>query len=73
MRRLVPLVAALLALALPAAAAADVRVDTTVDGNDQDCGTSGDCTLREAIFVAGTSERVILPAGTYTLTDARVR
>jgi CSLREA domain-containing protein len=48
------------------AAAADVRVTTTADGNDKICDAH--CTLREAIAAAGSNDRVIVPAGNYVLT-----
>jgi CSLREA domain-containing protein len=65
----------LIALAVPAAAPAQVipgalTVDTTRDSpNDGSC--SNDCTLREAIALAGggTGTPILLPAGVYKLTQ----
>jgi CSLREA domain-containing protein len=68
----VTVTAALVALALPAAAPAQIpgvfNVDTTRDGNDGEC--SNDCTLREAISLAagGSGTPILLPAGVYKLT-----
>ena len=64
--------AALIALAVPNVASAQVipgllNVTTTKDGNDGEC--SKDCTLREAVAVAGEGEPVLLPAGVYKLTQ----
>ncbi|MDY7092690.1 MAG: choice-of-anchor Q domain-containing protein [Acidobacteriota bacterium] len=53
-------------LALPVEAA-DVFVDTTVDEQDFSC-TNGDCSLRDALFTALAGDRIVIPAGTYTLT-----
>lgn len=47
--------------------AADVFVDTTVDEQDFSC-TNGDCSLRDALFTALAGDRIVIPAGTYTLT-----
>jgi len=64
-------VAALIALALPGAAApqfGDFVVDTTADGNDGEC--SNDCTLREAIALASSDQGqfVTIRPGVYRLT-----
>jgi len=62
------LIAVLAALALPAtASAADVVATTTTDDNDNECVV--DCTLREALFVAGPADRVVLLPATYTLSQ----
>ncbi len=72
MRWLAALAVALGVLALPAAAqAADIVVSTGVDGDDGSC-VDGDCTLREAIDVSQTIDRVIVPARAYTLTDGPI-
>ena len=61
------LLAALIALALPASAsAADVVVNTNGDAGTGGC-TAQECTLREAVAQAGPTDRVVVPAGTYTL------
>src|SRR4051812_126267 len=64
-------IAAVAALAmLPAtASAADFAVNTTADHpEDKFCNTApGDCTLRDAVSLAGDADRVIVPVGTYTL------
>ena len=59
--------AALAVLAmLPAAArAADLTVGTTADGDDGEC--VADCTLREAVGLIASPDRVILPAGNYSV------
>jgi predicted outer membrane repeat protein len=44
----------------------DIAVNLDHDDGNGDC-TDGGCTLREAIEDAGSSDRVILPAGTYEL------
>jgi CSLREA domain-containing protein len=68
--------AALIALALPGAAAPQVpglfTVDTTADGNDGECAR--DCTLREAIALADTTtgSSVRLLPGVYRLTQPLV-
>jgi hypothetical protein len=64
--------AALIALAVPSVASAQVpgflSVDTTKDGpNDGEC--TRDCTLREAIALTSQSQPVLLPAGVYKLTQ----
>ena len=64
--------AASIALAVPNVASAQtipglLNVTTTKDGNDGEC--SRDCTLREAVAVAGEGEPVLLPAGVYKLTQ----
>ena len=74
MKWLAALAVALGMLALPATAAAqagDIVVSTGVDGDDGSC-LDGDCTLREAIFVARPIDRVIVPARAYTLTDGPI-
>jgi CSLREA domain-containing protein len=65
MKRLV-LVATLALFAFPAAASADVTVNTTLDHDDDQC-TPADCTLREALIESPDSELVILPSGNYAL------
>jgi len=62
-------VAAVVALAVPSAAAAETYdVNTTLDlPPDQVCDAT-DCTLREAVNAAGPDDVVRLPAGTYQLT-----
>jgi predicted outer membrane repeat protein len=65
--------AALFALVAPAAGPAQqipgvISVDTTRDGNDNECAK--DCTLREAVAVAaasGTETPILVPAGVYKL------
>ena len=52
------------------AVAADFKVDTTADGDDKEC--LADCTLREAVTLAGSSDQVILPAGNYVLADGEL-
>ena len=58
---------------MPALASAQIpgafNVDTTKDGNDHEC--SSDCTLREAVSLAGggTGTPIVLPAGVYKLTQ----
>lgn len=47
--------------------AADINVDSLVDESDGSC-LDGDCSLRDAIAVATSGDRVLVPAGTYTLT-----
>jgi CSLREA domain-containing protein len=64
-------VAALIALAVPGAAApqfGNLVVDTTADGNDGEC--NNDCTLREAIALADPNQGqwVSLRPGVYRLT-----
>ena len=48
------------------AMAADFTVTTTADGDDEECAL--DCTLREAVVLAGSADRVLVPNGTYVLT-----
>jgi CSLREA domain-containing protein len=55
----------LLALA-PAAGATTFVVNTTDDHNDQAC-TAADCTIRDALAAATSSDSVALPPGTYNL------
>jgi CSLREA domain-containing protein len=70
--------AALFALVAPAAGPAQqipgvLQVDTTRDGNDNEC--TKDCTLREAVAVAaasGTSTPILVPAGVYKLNSTLV-
>jgi CSLREA domain-containing protein len=64
------LAAALIALVAPGTAApqfGNIVVDTTADGNDGEC--ANDCTLREAIAVADSSQGqwVQVPPGVYRL------
>jgi hypothetical protein len=66
MTRVVMAVIALM-LALPGVAAADVLVDTPVDGPSDGSCSDGDCTLREALASAPAGERIIVPAGDYAL------
>jgi len=66
-RRVFPVVAVLLLVAAPAAEAATIQVTTTVDENENSC-TNGDCSLRDAIFVATAGDTIAIPAATYTLT-----
>jgi CSLREA domain-containing protein len=57
-------------IAPSAAVAADFTVTTTADGNDKEC--QADCTLREAVALAGSNDRVIVPAGDYLLTKGEL-
>jgi CSLREA domain-containing protein len=64
---------ALIALAVPSPASAQtipgaLNVTTTRDGDDGEC--SNDCTLREAVSLAGggTGTPILLPSGVYKLT-----
>ena len=71
LRAVAALVAAAAALGLPAAAsAADFVVSTGLDGNDSEC--SIDCTLREAIALAGPADRVVVPSRPHTLSDGPI-
>ena len=55
------------AMLIPGVAlAADFTVTTTADGDDKECAQ--DCTLREAVVLAGPNDRVLLPSGNYQLT-----
>jgi CSLREA domain-containing protein len=54
-------------LVLPAAAYADVTVDTTADGPSDGSCVDGDCTLREALATAPAGETIIVPAGDYAI------
>ena len=47
------------------AVAAEFKVDTTADGDDKECLI--DCTLREAVVLAGSADQILLPNGTYVL------
>lgn len=59
--------AAILGLLLSGASlAADIDVDTTVDESDGSC-SDGDCSIRDAIAVAASGDRILVPAGTYAL------
>lgn len=49
------------------ALAVDINVDTAVDESDGSC-MDGDCSLRDAIAVAASGDRVVVPAGNYNLT-----
>jgi CSLREA domain-containing protein len=63
--------AAVAATIMPSAAmAADFTVTTTADGADKEC--EDDCTLREAVALAGSNDRVIVPAGDYLLTKGEL-
>ena len=67
---LLALAAALIALAAPSvAAAAPFQVNTTADpAEDKVCSAPpGDCTLREAVSLAGSADTINVPSGTYTL------
>ena len=46
------------------AVAADFTVTTTADGDDKECVQ--DCTLREAVSLAGNSDRTLVAAGVCT-------
>ena len=66
--RTLVLTALLSAALVSPASAADFNVDTTTDGvSDGECIV--DCTLREAVALAGPADNVNVPAGTYVLTD----
>jgi CSLREA domain-containing protein len=52
------------------AMAADFRVTTTADGDDKECVL--DCTLREAVILAGSGDQVLVPSGTYVLTGGEL-
>ena len=55
-------------LAVPAAAQAVVRVTIQTDEQDGECAV--DCSLRDAVIIAGGSnDTVQVPAGTYTLSN----
>ena len=43
---------------------------TTADGDDKECVQ--DCTLREAVVLAGSADRVLLPNGNYVLTGGEL-
>ncbi len=69
---LAALIAALIALAVPGAAAPqgpNIVVDTTREGNDGEC--NNDCTLREAIGLANSSagSYVQVPPGVYRISS----
>ena len=51
------------------AMAADFKVTTTADGDDKECAI--DCTLREAVVLAGSADQVLVPSGTYVLDRRR--
>src|SRR6476661_9284022 len=65
----------ILALIAGPAAAQDYTVNTTTDGSTPDCDTMTpvDCTLRQAISLAGDNHpgTVHVPAGHYTLDPAK--
>jgi CSLREA domain-containing protein len=69
MRRLAVAALVATALTLPAAASADLTVNTTVDSDDGVCNAppAGDCSLREALDVTQAGEVITVPAGTYTV------
>ena len=52
------------------AVAADFKVTTTADGDDKECLL--DCTLREAVVLAGQRDQVVLPAANYMLADGEL-
>ena len=52
------------------AVAADFTVTTTADGDDRECVL--DCTLREAVVLAGSADRVLVPSGNYVLADGEL-
>jgi CSLREA domain-containing protein len=52
------------------AVAAEFKVDTTADGDDKECLL--DCTLREAVVLAGSADQILLPAGNYVLADGEL-
>ena len=56
----------LLLVAAPAASAVERVVTTTADTNDSVCNAQ--CSIREALFVAGPGDTVTIPAGTFQLT-----
>ena len=62
-------VAALVVLAAPAGALADVTVDLHTDvQTDGECSSSpGDCTLRDAVEAVGSGDTIFLPPGHYRL------
>ncbi len=63
---------ALLVLA-PTAAAATFNVNTTVDHDeDKSCVAPSDCTLRDAVSLAGSADTINVPTGTYTLTQGEL-
>ena len=67
MRRRIALLTALLCAALAGEArATDYPVTLGPDEEDFSC-SDGDCGLRDALFVAGPTDRVILPVGTLSL------
>ena len=50
--------------------AADFNVTTTADGADGEC--TSDCTLREAVSLAGSADRVLMPPGNYILANGEL-
>jgi CSLREA domain-containing protein len=52
------------------AVAADFNVNTTADGDDNECAL--DCTLREAVNLAGSGDQVNLPPGNFVLTNGEL-
>ena len=52
------------------AVAADFNVTTTADGADGEC--TSDCTLREAVSLAGSADRVLMPPGNYILANGEL-
>jgi CSLREA domain-containing protein len=67
MKRLI-LVVIVAVLSLPAAASADVTVNTTADSDDGGCEAPpvGDCSLRDALDVTNSGDVITVPAGTYS-------
>jgi CSLREA domain-containing protein len=69
-KRLIPALLAAL-LVLPAAASADVTVNTQADTFDGACDAPpvGNCSLRDALTDTVSGEVITLPAGTYTVSE----
>jgi len=51
-----------------AAWSADIQVDTTADENDGSC-QDGDCSLRDAVAVAESGDRILVPAGQFKVSS----
>jgi hypothetical protein len=67
----VPVAVAVIAGVAPGVAAAETfKVSTPADGDDKECIV--DCTLREAVTLAGAGDQVDVPAGTYLLTGGEL-